>query len=311
MSMPKGIKLFRAVREGMRSFVRSGWLSVSAILTIALALFIIGLAGVEAIATRSILQNLEEKMDITVSFNADVSEERILAIKSELEKYREVQSITYTSSEAALEKFRAQSEISGNKDVIEQALQEIGENPLFASLSIKAQSPEQYKTINDAIESASFQNDIFRVNYRENESIINQLTAINREVVRQGTVLGVIFLLIAFLVTFNTIRLTMYARRDDFEVMRLVGASNLYVRTPSVVEGILYGSIAAVVSMLFLYLYIEFQKINPFSKSLIEGAGLMGSFVHNILWIFLGLFILGIAIGVMSGFLAVRRFMKI
>ena len=84
--MPKGIKLFRAIREGMRSFVRSGWLSVSAILTIALALFIIGLASVEAMATRAILKNLEAKMDITVSFNADVSDDRILAIKSELEK---------------------------------------------------------------------------------------------------------------------------------------------------------------------------------------------------------------------------------
>ncbi len=309
--MPKGIKLFRAIREGALSFVRSGWLSVSAILTIALALFIIGLASVEAIATRSILQNLEAKMDITVSFNSDVSENRILSIKSELEKYREVQSVAYTSSEEALKKFRAQSEASGNKDVIDQALQEIGENPLFASLSIKARSPEQYKIINSALESASFRDDIFRVNYRENESVIDQLTAINREVVRQGTVLGVIFLLIAFLVTFNTIRLTMYVRRDDFEVMRLVGASNLSVRTPSVVEGILYGSTAAVISIFFLYLYIEFQRINPFSKSLIEGAGLMGSFVHNIFWIFLWLLVLGAAIGVISGFLAVRRFLKI
>ncbi len=309
--MPKGIKLVRAIREGVKSFVRSGWLSASAILTIALALFIIGLAGVEALATKSILRNLEAKMDITISFNDDVSESRILAIKAELEKYREVQSVSYTSSEQALQKFRAQSEASGNKEVIDQALQEIGDNPLFASLSIKAQSPDQYKIINDAIESSSFHQDIFRVNYRENESIINQLTSINSEVVRQGTALGIIFLLIAFLVTFNTIRLTMHARREDFEVMRLVGASNLYVRTPSVVEGVLYGSIASAVSMIFLYIYIEFQRINPFSKTLIEGAGLMGSFVHNILWIFLGLFVIGIAIGVLSGFLAVRRYMKI
>lgn len=309
--MPKGIKLVRAIREGVKSFVRSGWLSASAILTIALALFIIGLAGVEALATKSILRNLEAKMDITISFNDDVSESRILAIKAELEKYREVQSVSYTSSEQALQKFRAQSEASGNKEVIDQALQEIGDNPLFASLSIKAQSPDQYKIINDAIESSSFHQDIFRVNYRENESIINQLTSINSEVVRQGTALGIIFLLIAFLVTFNTIRLTMHARREDFEVMRLVGASNLYVRTPSVVEGVLYGSIASAVSMIFLYIYIEFQRINPFSKALIEGAGLMGSFVHNILWIFFGLFVIGIAIGVLSGFLAVRRYMKI
>lgn len=309
--MPKGIKLIRAIREGGRSFVRSGWLSVSAVLTIALALFIIGLAGVEALATRSILKNLEEKMDITISFEANVSEERILAIKAELEKYREVRSVAYTSSDAALEKFRTQSELVGNQDVIEQALEEIGENPLFASLTIKANMPEQYAVINSAVEQSSFSDDIFRINYRENEAVINQLDAINREVVRQGTLLGIIFLLIAFLVTFNTIRLTMHARREDFEVMRLVGASNLYVRTPSVVEGILYGSIAALLSMVFLYLYISFQRVNPFSRGLIEGAGLMGSFTNNLLCIFFALLALGIFIGSLSGFLAVRRYMKI
>lgn len=291
--------------------MRSGWLSVSAILTIALALFVIGLAGVEALATRSILKNLEEKMDITVSFDADVSEERILAIQSELKKYREIRDISYTSRETALEKFRAQSEAAGNKDVIEQALEEIGENPLYASLSIKARTPEEYRVINDAIEQSSFRNDIFRLNYRENESIINQLTAINREVIRQGAILGVIFLLIAFLVTFNTIRLTMFSRREDFEIMRLVGASNLYVRTPSVVEGILYGSIASLVSVVFLYAYISFQRFNPFTRSMIEGTGLMGSFTANLFWIFLILFTLGIFIGSLSGFLAVRRYMKI
>lgn len=291
--------------------MRSGWLSVSAILTIALALFVIGLSSVEAIATHSILKNLEAKMDITVSFEAEVSEERILAIKSELEKYKEIRGVSYTSRETALEKFRAQSEVAGNKDVIEQALEEIGENPLFASLSIKARTPDDYRMINDAIEQSSFKDDVFRLNYRENESILNQLTAINKEVMKQGTILGIIFLLIAFLVTFNTIRLTMFSRRDDFEIMRLVGASNLYVRTPSVVEGILYGSIASLVSMVFLYAYISFQRLNPFTRNMIEGTGLMGSFTENLLSIFLSLFILGIFIGSLSGFLAVRRYMKI
>lgn len=309
--MPKGIKLIRAIREGGRSFVRSGWLSVSAILTIALALFVIGLAGVEAIATHSILKNLEEKLDITVSFEAETSEERILAIKSELEKYKEVRSVSYTSRESALEKFRAQSETAGNRDVIEQALEEIGENPLFASLSIKARTPDDYRVINDAIEQSSFKEDIFRLNYRENESVINRLTAINREVVKQGSILGIIFLLIAFLVTFNTIRLTMFSRREDFEIMRLVGASNLSVRTPSVIEGILYGSIAAFLSMAFLFAYISFQRVNPFTRGMIEGTNLMGSFTANFLSIFLILFVLGVSIGSLSGFLAVRRYMKI
>ncbi len=309
--MSKKIKLVRAIREGGRSFKRSGWISVSAILTTALALFIIGLAGIETIAIRSVLKTIEQKMDITVSFQSDIEEDRILSIRDELEKYREIESVEYTSSDQALENFKEQSEISGNKDVIEQALKEIGENPLFSSLSIKARSPEEYKIINEALEKSSFKDDIFRINYRENESIINQLTDINKEVLRQGSVLGGIFLLIAFLVTFNTIRLTMHTRSEDFEIMRLVGASNLYLRMPSVVEGVLYGTIASVVALVFLYVYVLFQQTSPFSKTLVEGTSLMVAFVSHLPWFFFGLLSLAVGIGALSGFLAVRRYLKI
>lgn len=309
--MPKGIKLIRAIREGGKSFVRAGWLSASAILTTALALFVIGLASVQALAARSLLSSLEEKMDITISFESETSEDRILAIKKELERYKEVRSISYTSREAALEKFRAWSEEAKMKDVIEQALEVVDENPLNASLSIKARTPEDYRVINSAIETSSFQDDIFRVNYRENETAINRLTAINREAIRQGAILGSVFLVIALLVTFNTIRLTMHARREDFEVMRLVGASNLSVRTPAVVEGILYGGIASLVSILFLFIYISFQRVNPFLRGVLEDSGLLGVFTSNFLIIFLILSGIGIFVGAVSGFLAVRRYLKI
>lgn len=309
--MSKGIKLIRAIREGGKSFVRSGWLSVSAILTTALALFIIGLASVQALAVRSLLLSLEEKMDITVSFETETSEERILAIKKELERYKEVRNISYTSREAALEKFRAWSEEAKMKDVIEQALEVVDENPLNASLSIKAGTPEEYRIINKAIETSSFYGDVFRVNYHENEAAINRLMALDREVIRQGMILGVVFLVIALLVTFNTIRLTMHARREDFEVMRLIGASNLSVRTPAVVEGILYGSIASFVSVFFLFLYISFQRANPFLRGVLEDSGLLGIFTSNFFIIFLALSGIGIFVGSVSGFLAVRRYLKI
>lgn len=308
----KRIRLSQAIQEGVRSFVRSGWLSVSAILTISLALFVIGLSGVEVLATQSILKSLEEKMDITVSFNSDISEERILAIKSELQKYKEIKSISYTSSVQALENFRKRSEISGNRALVDAAIEEIGENPLFASLSIRAHSPNQYKIINQSIESSSFKGDVFRINYRESESAINQFINVKKEVIRQGLVLGTIFFLIAFLVTFNTIRLTIYSRHEDFEIMRLVGASNLSIRIPSIVEGILYGAIASVVSLLFLFLFIIFQQSNPFVvQSVPLNQTLLFSYTSNIFLLFLILLIMGVFIGFLSGSLAVRRYLKV
>ena len=103
----------------------------------------------------------------------------------------------------------------------------------------------------------------------------------------------------------------MFTRREDFEIMRLVGASNLSLRTPSVIEGMLYGGIAAITSVVFLYAYIAFQRMNPFTRGMVEGAGLMGSFLSNIISLSLVLFTLGISIGAISGFLAVRRYLKV
>lgn len=307
--MPKGIKLVRALREGWMSFRRNGWLSVSTVLVMSLALFIIGFSSVLAMASQSILSSFEKKIDITISFNSDVSEEKILAVKSELEKYREVSSVVYTSSDDALAKFLKESETSGRKDVIDRALEEVDGNPLLSSLTVNARSPEDYSTINAALESASFRSDIYDINYRENQKIIERLNAIHRGTIRIGGAFGAIFLFIAFLVAFHTIRLTMHARREDFEIMRLVGASNLYVRTPSVTEGMLYGFAASLLSLTLLL--GTFFGLDSFSRGALDQYGFVRTFLSHAVLVSVGLIGVGLFVGGISGFIAVRRYLKV
>jgi cell division transport system permease protein len=256
--------------------------------------------------TKSVLQNLREKVSVSVSFNPDVTEERILGIRDELAKYKkEIASVEYISRDDALKQFLADS---GNDPVIAQAIEEIGENPLLASLTIKAVTPEDYPLIVEQIQSSTFQNDVSRINYAKNRKIFERLDRINKITERTGLILGAIFIFIAILITFNTIRITIYSHRQEFEIMRLVGASNIYVRMPFVFEGALYGLVAAVVTIIFL------SGVAYFISPLTQGAVPQGNFLNLYLgafWYILGgLLLLGISLGVVSSAIAIRRYLK-
>lgn len=302
----KGLKLWRTVQEGARNYARNGWLTIATVVVITLSLFIVSMTLIFGVTTGLVLDNLRDKININVSFNADVTEPNILVIKKTLEKYKEVSSVTYISREQALNDFIAMSD---NDPTITKALEEIGENPLLASLNIKARNPEQYNVIAQALSQATFRDDISRINYEKNKTAIERLDSINTTTKEVGLVLGIIFISISFLITFNTIRINMHSRRNEFEIMRLVGASNTYVRMPSVFEGIFYGLTAAVVTLIFLFVALRF--ITPMTSGFIAEGTIFDYFMNNLFTLTLSVFGLGSFLGAMGGFVAVRKYLKI
>jgi cell division transport system permease protein len=192
--------------------------------------------------------------------------------------------------------------------VIAQAIKEIGENPLLASLTIKAVAPENYPLIVDQIQKSTFQNDISRINYEKNKRIFERLDRINAMTGKVGLILGAIFIFVAILITFNTIRITIYSHRQEFEIMRLVGASNIYVRMPFVFEGALYGLTAAILTMLFLYGIAYY--IAPYTNGAMVQGNFMNLFLNTFWYLFGSLALLGITLGVVSSAIAIRRYLK-
>ncbi|MFZ3031935.1 MAG: permease-like cell division protein FtsX, partial [Candidatus Moraniibacteriota bacterium] len=162
----KTLKLWRTFKEGWLNFRRNGWLSFATVSILTLSLFIVSLSSLLGLTTHYVLQNMREKVSVNVSFNPDVPEERILEIRDELGKYKkEIASVEYMSREDALSSFLTES---GNDPIIAQAIEEIGENPLLASLIIKATDPENYEVIVSQIQHSTFQSDISRINYAKN-----------------------------------------------------------------------------------------------------------------------------------------------
>lgn len=303
--MQRSLKLWRTFKEGMINFGRNGWLSFATITIISLALFIISLAGLITLGTRLIVSNIENRISISVSFNPDVSEERMLEVKQYLERAREISSIDLVSREQALDDFLASN---GADPVIRQAIDEIGENPLLASLVIRAKHQEDYAKIATFLENSAYRTDISRINYEKNRRIFERLNAIGQAARKFGFAVGAAFGIIAILITFNTIRITIYSHRQEFEIMRLVGASNLYVRMPFIFEGILYGLVAGIVAVALVVL--SAYGLADFTPGAFPQGNALQFCIAYLPTLALSTICLGVLLGVISSFIAIHRYLK-
>src|SRR3989344_3605089 len=221
--------LKRVFKSGVASFWRNRWISTATILIMVITLGLITSLFLVSVVANSILQDLEEKVDISVYFKLETPESEILKVKTELEGISDVKNVEYVSRETALAKFEDSHQ---NNPLIIKSLQELGENPLEASLNIKANMIDDYESIASFLESPRFSGYVDAVNYRQNQKVIEKLSSILNTIRKSGFIAIAVLGFIAILVTFNTIRLTIYSMREEIGVMRLVGASNWYIRGP-------------------------------------------------------------------------------
>lgn len=296
----------RTFKEGMRNFLRNGWLSVATVSILMLSLYVVSVLYMVTVTASGLIKNIEEKASISVYFNSDVLEKNILEIKDKLEEFREIKSIEYISKEKALEDFKKNN---ADEPVIIQSLEELGENPLFPSLVVKAYDPNNYQMINDYIGKANFSENISRINYGKNKEIINKLNSIISTIKRVGVSLGALFAVVSILITFNAIRITIYAYRKEVEVMRLVGASNTFIRLPFIFEGMIYGVAASLSSMLILFVSAKFAA--PYVSTAVPSGNLVASYLSHF-WLLLGMQLaIGVLLGVVSSWVAMRKYLKI
>ncbi|MDD3497964.1 MAG: permease-like cell division protein FtsX [Candidatus Moranbacteria bacterium] len=302
----KFLKLIRSFKEGWTSFMRNSWLSVATIIVLALSLYVIGSTVFIGMVSRELIENVEKNVSISVYFKPEISEARIKEIEEELKKNPSVSSTEYISRDEALEKFKRDNE---GDEIIKEALEEIGENPLFAAISVHSKSQSDYESLASHLES-SFSSEINSVNYGKNKEVIGKLDRIISTVEKTGAILGMVFIVIAILITFNTIRISLFTRKDDFEVMRLVGASNLYIKFPPIFEGVLYGLFSSLIAIVFIGItaYAGMSLIG--GKEIIAKENILSFYVSN-LWIIGGIVILsGLFVGLISSAIAISRYLK-
>lgn len=301
----KFLKLKRVIKEGWVNFRRNSWLSVATIGVLSLSLFVIGSTLFIGMSANELIKNIEKNVNISVYFKSDVTEEKINEIRKELEKRPELAAVEYVSKESALEKFSKDNE---DNEVVSEALNEIGDNPLFSSLVLTAKDQSNYEQLAQYMES-SFNDDIDRINYGKNKAVIARLGNIISTMEKIGLTAGSVFIVIAILVTFSAIRMSLYTRKREFDIMRLVGASNLYIKIPSIFEGIYYGLFASIVAMIFIAI-LAYSGI-PITEGVISKEEMIGFYITNLWKIGVLMLFAGILIGVISSVISIRRYLKI
>jgi cell division transport system permease protein len=301
----------RVVRAGFINFWRNGFISLASILVMVITLFVIGSLIFTSTLLTASLEQIKDKVDINVYFVTTAKVDDITSIKQSLESLPQVASVTYTSREDALAAFKQRHM---NDEFTLQALEEIQENPLGAQLNVKANEPSQYAGIADFLNQKSVsQKDglpiIDKINYNQNKIAIDKLSKIIEAGQRLGLTLMIILVVMSIMITFNTIRLAIYSSRDEISVMRLVGASNKFVRGPFVIVGIMYGAVAAIIATGLFYPATYY--LGRATQNFFTGINIFSYYIHNFGQIFLLLLAAGVVVGAISSYLAVRRYLRV
>jgi len=300
----------RIVRAGFVGFWRNAFVSLAAIFVMAVSLFVIGSTMMVDTLLAVSLDNIQNKVDINVYFVTTAEQTDIDFLQTSLEALPDVEEVVFTSREDALAAF---SELHKNDETIMQGLEELSDNPLGASLSIRAQDTSQYEGIasylaeQQAIEDPQ-QPLIDEVNFGKNQEAINKLTAIIGAVENATFVIMLVLVAASILITFNTVRLTVYTTREEISVMRLVGASNMFIRGPFMLQGIMYGVSAGVLALLVLYPLVLW--IGPETEVFFQ-FNLFNYFVSNFGYFFAVLIGTGVVMGVVSSSWAVSRYLRV
>lgn len=301
----------RVLVSGWKNFARGGAVSAATVLIMTVTLTIIGsLIFLSALLTFT-LNTIKDKVDVSVYFVTTAGESDILAVKDRLEKLPQVKSVSYTSATEALAAFR---ERHATDQLTLQALEELGGNPLDASLAVRAKDPRDYESIVSFLEaspalSAEGTSIVDRINYAQNKEVIDRLSLAIRATREVGFAIVILFAIASILIAFATVRLAIYTAKDEIAVMRLVGASNAYIQGPFIVTGIITGVTAAVAVLLFLWpatMYAGAKTTEWFG-----GFNLASYYADNFALIFVVLIGSGIMLGAIASVFAIRRYLKV
>ncbi len=301
------VSFFRIIRMGFTNFRRNLWLASASTLIMTITLIILSVLSLLFVITNSSVKTIQERVDISAYFKNGLAESQILTLREQLKQDSRIEEVRYVSAEEALSQFK---ETHKNDALLIESVGELNENPLPATLQIKAKNLEDYPAIADTLNSDKYQSAIEKVNFEDNRVLIERLNNLLKFIITIGIILIAVFSSIAVLVIFNTITLTIYNRREEVEIMRLVGATNWYIRGPFMIEAILYSVIATVVTSILI-----FPIYNTLLPKVSQYLTASGYTFNGDLGVFFGLILvqlfIAFTLSAISSLLAMRKYLRV
>jgi len=283
-------------------------LSIATILVFVLTLTMINLLIVVHVLTQTAVQQVEDRIDVSVYFKRGTSEPTILEAREYLLGLSQVRSAQYVSSEEAYTRFTQRHR---NDSSIINALSTIESNPFGGSLVIQARAPEDFEFILEALNNPQFGDAIEQKDFEDHERIIARIRSVTDRVQWFALGVGAVFLVIAVLIVFNAIRIAIYTHREEIGIMKLVGASNSFIRLPFLLESLIFSLVSTLIMAAILLPAL--QVLDPQLSAFFGTAsiGLTEYVFSNGFLVFGGQFIVLAALSVLSASVAMSRYLHV
>lgn len=306
--MAMAINVGYFLRESLVNFRRNWVMSLGAVITIYLSLLLVGLSMVTGYVVSEIVKSVEDKVSIQIFLKDGAATEDVETLQAWLLRDELVDTVNYVSKDEALERFK--EEMAGSPEIVEN----IRENPLPASLDVTLQDP---RTVEEMVERIKSNETFLKIcdrpddpeeSLKYGQQIVNRLFAFTRVIRIIGVVFVGMLAVVSLIFINNTIRLAIYSRRKEIGIMRLVGASNWFIRAPFLLEGVMQSMIGAALAILTVLgiqaaVLPRLQEALPFLPVDLNTA--------TMVQLAIVLVAAGVIIGLIGSGFALRRYLKV
>ncbi len=299
----------RVLRFGIQNYLRNGWLSLAATFIMAMTLFIVSVFALQVYVINATTKSIQDKLDMAVYITDSPSEDDVTRFLGEIKAYPEVREVIYLDKQQVIAEW---NKLHVDQKIKSQVNQD--NNPLPRTIKLKAYNPEDLDKVADRINQSTMSPNIRNVSYRNNRPIIQQLVSQSKKTTRNGIVVSAIFILLAIVFVYNTIRIIIRFRQEEIAIMKLVGATDSFVRGPFIVEGALYGIVAGLIALIGLYFYIQNGLSEGVSGIATPDAVVAGQllqvFTHYLPLIALSLIGFAVLLAVLCSWISVHHHLK-
>lgn len=298
------ISFFRMIKFAVQHFFRNFGLSVVSIIILLLALISVNVfLGFNYVADQAI-KTVQDKIDLSLYFYKDIDAGEIVHIQEYLNSLSTVKSTELISADQVLENFKVKHK--DNPDML-RSLTEVGENPFGAMLILKVNSMDDYNDVINSLNSDVFSKLIERRSYENHETAIKKLESIARNVKIGLLAFTLLFIFISMLIVYNTVKVMIYNHREEIQIMKLVGASNRFVRWPFVIEGMFSVLLAMALTILIVYPFL-LKFIQMYFADL--NVDVLSYFQTNFYLIFGSQLLVALFLNMFSSSIAVGRYLN-
>jgi cell division transport system permease protein len=302
------ITALRAVKFAFQNFWRNIWLSLMTVSMLVLTLLTVNvLVVLQQVASRAIAF-AEDRIEASVYFYPATSQDRVTDAAAYLQGLPQVRDVQVITADEALARF--QERHAADPSILE-SLGEIGGNPFGPTLVVKARGADDFLLILSALDNPRFRDDVREKDFSSLEDVVDRVRSAVTRVQLFCAALSVIFLLIAVLIVFNAVRIALFVHREEIGIMKLVGATDAFVRAPFLIECVIYALLAVGIVAGVAYPTVAFldPRLGAFFGE--NSVGLLAYYIQNWYWIFGTQFVALTIINMLATAVAMRKYLRV